>query len=338
MKNDLSKISMIFWILLGSHMSLFGQNNALPNIIIIQFDDLAYGDLGYLGSTDVSTPYIDQIASQSLIYENAYSTSPVCSPSRASLMTGLLPNDIRILGVLRSHYNSLEIIHKTKNIAQFLKELNYRTAHVEKWYLGIPKNCRPEALGFDYSFGILCGMADYYSHLGKGGMDRQHCLYENGVEVYKDGYLTELLPASAHQFIQGITSQPLLLIVNYTATHRPLQPNPSYNSNQSGTDRSIYLSMVQTVDTGVGKLQYQLKRLGLRGNSIVIITNDHGCPVRSSQDRNVAKNIDLTSGKYFLRDDGTRIPLVVKIPGFQHRVISHNVTNADIFPSILSLL
>ncbi|HET6454170.1 MAG TPA: sulfatase-like hydrolase/transferase, partial [Armatimonadota bacterium] len=176
-----------------------------PNFVIIYTDDHGYGDLGCFGSKDVLTPNLDALAKNGVRFTNWYSNSPVCSPSRASLLTGKYPQRAgipRILGGKRGTPGLKDQI----TLAQALKPLGYRTGIFGKWHLGVGREHGPNAHGFDEFFGFMAGCVDYYSHIfywGQGGgVNPVHDLWHNEQEVWSNGrYLTELITEKAVEFV-----------------------------------------------------------------------------------------------------------------------------------------
>src|SRR5690348_5492577 len=156
-----------------------------------------------MGATDFRTPYLDALAASGARLTDWYSNSPVCSPSRASLLTGRYPGNAGVRAILAGHRTASGLPKSVPTLATALKELDYQTSIVGKWHLGLAPGSRPEDHGFEETFGFLAGCVDYYSHIFYWGMaggrtDPLHDLWENGREVYHNGeYLTELIAERA---------------------------------------------------------------------------------------------------------------------------------------------
>ena len=140
-----------------------------PNIIIFSTDDIGYGDLSCQGSDYIKTPNIDSLAATGVKFNNWYSNSPVCSPSRASLLTGKYPGNAGVRSILGGHRTASGLPNTTKTIASILKDAGYDTYMAGKWHLGVLEENRPHNHGFDKWFGHLAGCIDYYSHIFIGG-------------------------------------------------------------------------------------------------------------------------------------------------------------------------
>ncbi len=205
-----------------------------PNFIIFYCDDLGYGDLGCYGSEHVKTPNIDKLATEGIRFTNWYSNSPVCSPSRASLLTGKYPLRTEVDQILSGKRGAagLSAIHDT--LPSICKENGYRTAMFGKWHLGTTRETRPNTHGFDEFFGFHAGCVDYFSHIFYWEGQPVHDLWHNEEEVWNNGeYMTELITEKAVQFIQKQheVDQPFFLYVPYNAPHYPMHaPKKIYGS------------------------------------------------------------------------------------------------------------
>ena len=184
---------------------------ARPNFVVIYTDDQGIGDVGCYGHAEVQTPNLDRLAKSGARFTNWYSNCPVCSPSRASLLTGQYPERHGILDVLTStaQFNTPGLKVGEKTLAGELKKAGYRTGHFGKWHLGSAPHSRPKAVGFDEFFGFYSGWTDAISHryytLGRGQSEILHDLWHNEEEVSRDGqYQTEILGSEAVAFVKQI--------------------------------------------------------------------------------------------------------------------------------------
>jgi arylsulfatase A-like enzyme len=181
---------------------------AKPNFIVFLTDDQGYGDLSCMGAADLKTPYLDGLAASGVRFTDWYSNSPVCSPSRASLLTGRYPGNAGVRSILAGHRTASGLPHETPTLATALKRLGYQTAMIGKWHLGLAEGSRPHDHGFDEWFGFMAGCIDYYSHIFYWGMaggkeDPLHDLWRNNEEVYENGrYFTELITERAVDFVR----------------------------------------------------------------------------------------------------------------------------------------
>jgi arylsulfatase A-like enzyme len=253
-----------------------------PNIIVIYCDDLGYGDLGCYGSQHVKTPHLDQLASQGVKFTNWYSNSPVCSPSRASLLTGKYPAKAGVSTILPGKRNQINGLQKSgKTMATVLREHGYHTALFGKWHLGTAADSRPNAQGFEEFYGFLAGCVDYYSHIFYWGKNVHpvHDLWHNEQEVWNDGrYLTEVITEKTVEYIARHRDEPFFAYVAYNAPHFPMHAPEKYMQRYAHLpwDRQVMAAMISAVDDGVGDIVRVLKEHGLYEDTIIFFSSDNG--------------------------------------------------------------
>ncbi|MDO4355138.1 MAG: sulfatase-like hydrolase/transferase [Clostridia bacterium] len=323
-----------------------------PNVIIIMTDDQGYGDLSCMGATDFRTPHLDEMARQGTRFSCMYSNSPVCSPSRASLLTGRYPGNAGVRAILAGHRRASGLTPKVPTIATALHRLGYRTGLSGKWHLGLRDECRPNANGFDEFSGFLAGCVDYYSHIFYWGMadghtDPTHDLWENDQEVYQNGeYMTERITRRSVEFIQKHSGEPFLLYVAYNAPHYPMHAPEKYlrRFEHLPWDRRIMAAMISAVDDGVGEIRAELERQGILDNTLIYFQSDNG---PSRETRNWLDGTEdpyyggtsgiFTGHKYSLFEGGIRIPAIMSWPGHipAGRVIDSPHAAMDVFPTVL---
>lgn len=327
-----------------------------PNIILIMTDDQGYGDLSCMGATDFCTPHIDRLAASGTRFSSFYSGSPVCSPSRASLLTGLYPCHAGVRSILGGTRTTTGLTAKTPTIASAVKEYGYDTAVIGKWHLGLAQQSRPLQNGFDYFYGFMAGCIDYYSHIfywGQGnGIDPIHDLWENDREIYDNGhYFTEAVTEKSVAYIRekALEEKPFLLYVGYNAPHYPMHAPQKYLDRfpHLSPDRRIMAAMLSAVDDGVGEIMAELRRLGIEENTIVYFQSDNG-PSRESRnwlDGTPDPYYGGTTGKlkghkFSLFEGGIRVPAILSYPSHlkQGQVIDEPCCAMDIFPTLLSLI
>ncbi|MBQ4267847.1 MAG: sulfatase-like hydrolase/transferase [Clostridia bacterium] len=322
-----------------------------PNVIIIMTDDQGYGDLSCMGAVDFVTPNIDSLAENGMRFSSMYSGSPVCSPSRACLLTGRYPGNAGVRAILAGHRRASGLTPEVPTIAAALKKLGYKTGISGKWHLGLKDECRPNSNGFDEFSGFLAGCVDYYSHIFYWGMadgntNPTHDLWENQEEVYDNGaYLTERITEKSVDFIRRHKNDPFMLYVAYNAPHYPMHAPQKYMNRFAHLpwDRQVMAAMISAVDDGVGEIKNELTRLGIADNTIIYFQSDNG-PSRESRNW-LDGRPDLyyggTSGifkghKFSLFEGGIRIPAILSWPKkIPQQVIDTPHIAADIFPTIL---
>ena len=327
-----------------------------PNFVVFMTDDQGYGDLSCMGNTDFRTPNIDAVAEQGARFTNWYSGSPVCSPSRASLLTGRYPGNAGVRAILAGHRKATGLTAQAPTIASAVKELGYQTAIVGKWHLGLQEQSRPNQNGFDYFYGFMAGCIDYYSHIfywsmADGKTDPTHDLWENDHEFYDNGkYFTEMVTDKAVEKIRQMNreEEPFFLYVAYNAPHYPMHAPRKYLDRfpELPADRRIMAAMLSAVDDGVGQIVDELKRQGILEDTVIFFQSDNG-PSRESRNWMDGRGDPYYGGKpgglkghkFSLFEGGIRVPGIFcwpgHIPGGQ--VIDEPCAAMDVFPTLLTM-
>lgn len=320
-----------------------------PNFIIFYCDDLGYGDLGCYGS-DIETPNIDALADDGIRFTNWYSNSPVCSPSRASLLTGKYPARTGVSQILSGKRGRAGLSNEHDTISSKLKENGYSTAMFGKWHLGTTPETRPNSHGFDDFFGFHAGCVDYYSHIFYWESPPVHDLWENEKEVWKNGqYLTELITEKAVNFIHNQNKeQPFFMYVPYNAPHYPMHAPEKYMNRYSHLpwDRQVMAAMISAVDDGVGEIVQALKSLDQYEDTAIFFSSDNGPSAEmrnwldGTEDRYYGGSAGIFMGhKGSLFDGGIREPAILSYPSHipKGHVCHELGMMMDIFPTFLSL-
>ncbi len=311
-----------------------------PNVVIILADDLGYGDLGCYGNTEIATPHIDALAAGGLRFTDFHSNGAVCSPTRASLLTGFYPQRWGIEGVLtpKDHRDKPGLSPKAVTFAEMLQESGYATGMVGKWHLGYGEQYRPTHQGFATFYGYLSGNVDYESHIDNSGV---YDWWENDKPLREKGYTTTLITKHAVNFIEGQGDAPFCLYVAHEAPHYPYQgPNdpPIRVEGTTDTDRhvpkdaaAVYREMVEALDDSVGQIVAALDRGGHLNDTLIFFCSDNGAVSPGS-------NAPLSGQKGTLLEGGQRVPAIASWPG----TIGPGVTNQtaitmDIFPTLAEL-
>jgi arylsulfatase A-like enzyme len=326
-----------------------------PNIVFIMADDLGNADLGYRGS-DIKTPNIDKLAKEGVQLES-FHAGPVCTPSRAALMTGRYPMryGLQTLVIFPSHTYGLPTDERT--LPQALKQAGYQTMMVGKWHLGhADKKFWPQNRGFDHFYGNLVGEVDYFTKERGGLVDWQR----NGKFFTEKGYYTTLIGDEAVRLInkQG-KDKPFFLYFASLAPHAPYQATKAdqdrYASTIKDPTRRTYAAMVTSLDDQVGRIVAALEKRGLRENTLIIFSSDNGGPrsavvasgAHSKEERAAggvkqeslpANNGILRGGKGSLYEGGVRTPTIFNWPAkLKPHVVNEPLHMVDIMPTALAL-
>ena len=309
----------------NSEKEKVSKNEELPNIIHIFVDDLGYGDLSCFGATDIKTSNIDRIASEGIRFAEFYSASPVCSPSRAGLLTGRLPQRMGINGVFFPE-SFTGMPQDEITIAEMLKEKNYVTGIVGKWHLGHLQKFLPLQQGFDSYFGIP------YSN------DMESVLYMRGNDVEEfdvdQRYITRRYTEEALKFIDQNKGNPFFLYVAHNMPHVPIYASEDFLGT---SERGLYGDVVQELDWSVGQILEKLEQLNLLDNTLVIFSSDNG-PWLVMEDHGGSAGI-LREGKQYTFEGGMRVPTVAMWKGKIPEGIVYNdiATQMDWFPTIAKI-
>ncbi len=327
-----------------------------PNIVFIMADDLGNADLGYRGG-EIKSPNIDRLANTGVRCESFYGM-PVCTPSRAALMTGRYPirHGLQTLVIFPNHGYGLPTDERT--LPQALKEVGYRTYMVGKWHLGhADRKYWPQNRGFDHFYGNLVGEVDYFTKERGGLIDWQR----NGEFLKEDGYYTTLIGNEAVKLIEAHDPEkPFFLYFASLAPHAPYQVPKEYTdpyASIKNETRRRYAGMITSLDEQIGRLLTALDRKGMRDNTIILFASDNGgatsalfaTGARSEAERKEsggvglgekppASNSPFRAGKGSLYEGGVRVPAFVNWPGrLKSAVVNEPVHMVDIMPTLLAL-
>ena len=296
--------------------SAVGFADGRPNVILVLVDDMGWKDLSCQGSDFYQTPHVDRLAASGMRFTSGYAACPVCSPTRAAMLTGQYPARLHLTDWIAGHerpHAKLRIPDWTKRlpleqvtIAERLKEAGYATASIGKWHLG-GTGLSPKEQGFDVNLGGTDKgqPPSYFSHYG--------------IPTLPDGppgeYLTDREASEAVAFIEANRDRPLFLYLPHHCVHTPLQAKPEvaakYAAKRPGIPpkRAAYAAMVESVDDALGTILDALDRLGIRNRTAIIFTSDNG------GQSSITDMKPLRAGKGSAYEGGVRVPLVVSWPG-----------------------
>ena len=305
---------------------------ARPNVLVIIVDDLGFGDVGFNGS-EIRTPSLDALAARGTVLSKYY-TYPVCSTTRAALLTGQSSIRLGVDGPIGDEH----VMPRTAPLLpEILKQNGYQTLMVGKWHLGaVSTEDLPHRRGFDYYYGHLGGYIDFFTHLRDGGLDWQR----NGSSLREAGYSTDLLAEDAARVIVGRDRQrPFFLYLAFNAPHTPLQvPAASLAGYESIKDpvRRQFAGMVTAMDAAIGRVMDTLRSEGVLDDTIVVFVSDNGGNERAGAD-----NGPLRAGKGTIFEGGMRVPALVSWPeGLSRRGarLESIMTVHDWVPTLLSAI
>ncbi len=346
------------------------SKNDKPNILFILVDDLGWADLGYTGSKFYETPNIDKLASSGLVFTDAYAPSPVCSPTRAAIMTGKYPARLNLTDYIpgNRHYGphknqklasdpfKLQLDLEEYTIAEAFKDAGYSTFFAGKWHIGEEEKYYPHHQGFD---------------INKGGNKTGHpsggyfAPYNNPqLEDGEEGeYLTDRLTDETIDFIRKNKDNHFFSFLSFYTVHLPMQGKPEKvekyrdklsEMNYSGKEfikkgdtyhkqwqnMPHYAAMVESMDENVGRLLQFLEQENLSENTIVVFTSDNGGMSISNRTDNIpTTNLPLRAGKGYLYEGGIREPLIIRWPGKIENgtITDFPATGTDLYPTLLDV-
>lgn len=290
-----------------------------PNIVVILCDDLGYGDLGCYGSR-IRTPNLDHMAAEGVRFTNFCSADPVCSPSRAALLTGRYPTRVDVPRVLfPQDTGGLNLEEST--LANILKNTGYRTMCIGKWHLGRPAAYLPTSRGFDAYFGI-----PYSNDMNPRVLMRNTEVIEQAADL---NTLTQRYTEEAQRFIESSKTGPFFLYMPHTFPHIPLGASPRFSGKSS---EGLYGDVVEEVDWSVGEVLQTLKRSALDRDTLVLFTSDNGPWYLGSPGK-------LRGRKNTTYEGGVREPFIARWPGMIRggRTSNALASMMDIFPTVARL-
>ena len=364
------------------HLALFASlvsfANAVerPNVIFYLIDDLGWADLACYGSAFHETPNLDRLAKQGMRFTDAYAACPVCSSTRASIMTGKYPVRSGITDwigagqrrdVLVTPVNESFLPQEEVTIGEAMKAGGYRTAYFGKWHLGAKDEHHPEKQGFDYHRGVnRAGQPGSYFYPFSRGKDNNDASAVPDFDSAKEGdYLTDLLAGEAVKFVENNKDGPFFLFMAHYSIHTPIQAKTGhvekyqsklaaqapedgpdfrdekgYGRTRMKQDNPALAGMVESVDASVGRMLDKLEELGLTEKTVIIFTSDNeGLSTLQGDRAGPGCTLPLRGGKGWVYEGGIRVPLIVRWPGVTNggTTCGVPVTSTDFYPTILEM-
>lgn len=324
------------------------EHDKLPNIVIVFTDDQGYGDIGCFGATGFETPNLDKMASQGMKFTNFYSAQPVCSASRAGLLTGCYPNRIGISGALFPHHE-VGLNDSEMTIAEMLKEKGYATAIFGKWHLGHHEQFLPLQHGFDEYTGVPYSNDMWPIKLdgtkagpneGRGSFPDLPLVEGNKTIEVIDSYagqdkLTTLNTEKAVDFISRNKDNSFFLYVPHSMPHVPLGVSDKFRGK---SEQGMYGDVMMEIDWSVGQILQAIETNGLEENTIIIFTTDNGPWLNYGN--HGGSSGGLREGKTTSWEGGQRVPCIVKWPGIisEGVVCNQLASSIDLMPTFASIV
>jgi arylsulfatase A-like enzyme len=313
-----------------------------PNVILIYTDDQGSIDANCYGAKDLITPTIDGLAKDGVRFTQFYAAAPVCSPSRAALLTGRVPQRAGVPGNVSSDKGKPGMPTEQVTIAEMMQRAGYATGHVGKWHLGYTKETMPNGQGFDSSFGHMGGCIDNYSHFFYWRGPNRHDLWANGKEIWRDGqYFPNLMVQQGHAFIEDHKDQPFFMYWAINLPHYPLQGTEKWRKKYAHlpAPRRMYAAFISSMDEAIGQLLSKLDELKLRDNTIVIFQSDHGHSHEERTFRGGGSAGPYRGAKFSLFEGGIRVPAIISWKSKLPRGVVRDqfATACDWMPTIAEL-
>jgi len=330
---------------------------ARPNIVLILADDLGWADVACNGADLHETPHIDRLASSGVRFTDAYASAPICSPTRAALLTGQYPARLhmtiwREASQKPPHDRKLippiveeNLSHDHQTLSQRLDALGYVTGHIGKWHLGDAGHF-PETFGFDFHVaGNHWGAPPtyFFPYRGPFGQSRERRYVPGLSDGHEGEYLTDRLTDEALRFIDRAGDEPFFLNLWHYAVHTPVEAPRADVEHFEGAltpemhhRNAAYAAMVRSLDQSVGRIVEKLQSRGIADRTVIVFTSDNG-GFLGGGDRFVTTNVPLRSGKGALYEGGIRVPLIVVYPGVTPAgaICREPVASMDLYATLL---
>lgn len=338
------KFITAFSVIFVFSSQLFAQK---PNIIFLLADDAGYHDFGFQGSETFKTPNLDALASEGMVFKQAYTTDSVCGPSRAGLLTGIyqqrygieennVPGYMSTSSKLLGDDMGLPIGINT--IANYLKPLGYNSIVLGKWHLGIADKYHPLNRGFDAFYGFRGGARSFWPLSLEAALNHPENRMERGFGLFEEPnkYLTDAIADAACSFMERNKKEPFFMYVSFNAVHAPLEATEEdlAQIKELTGKRKKLAAMTLALDRACGTILKKLKTLGLEENTLIVFSNDNGGP-----DGTETSNFPLSGCKSNFLEGGIRVPFVMKFPRVISPGTAYNkpISMLDMLPTFVNL-
>lgn len=329
-----SRVLALMALFLTGQFAGAADQEKRPNIVYILADDLGRADCGFMGGTEIKTPHIDALATRGCRLD-AFYVQPVCSPTRAAIMTGRYPMRHGLqVGVVRP-WAQFGLPLDEQTLPQQLKTAGYATAIIGKWHLGhFEPEYLPTRRGFDHQYGHYNGALDYFTHIRDGGFD----WHRDDRACHDEGYSTHLITREAVRFVQEKSGKsPFFIYVAFNAVHAPHQVPEKYSAkypNLKG-ERKTYAGMLDALDEGVGEIVAAVEKARVRDNTLFFFSSDNGGPRPGV----LTDNGKFRAGKATLYEGGVRVAAFVTWDGKiePKSVVNEPLHAVDVYPTLIKL-
>lgn len=353
---NLKSLAFLASLLVAPQCEMFAsdKHHAKSNIILILADDLGYGDLGCYGSKINATPNIDALAKGGLCFSDYHSAGAMCSPTRASILTGRYPQRFGRMfdGALSgTTQRDLGLQLEATTIAELLRKNGYATGCFGKWHLGYQAPLLPTGQGFDVFRGLVSGDGDFHTHIDRSG---NKDWWDNDRIEMAEGYTTDLLTKYGVNFIEAHREEPFFLYLPHLAIHFPWQgpddpPHRTAGKNwhqdkwgvipDRGDVTPHVKAMIESLDASVGAIVAALRKWDIEKDTMVVFTSDNGGYLTYGRDfKKISSNGPWRGQKTQVYEGGHRVPMIVSWPGRIPPSVTGEIAHSnDLFPTILGL-
>lgn len=343
-----TRIQSLCLLAIVSFVCQFTTAQEKPNIVFILSDDAGYADFGFQGSKDFKTPNLDALAKSGVKFTQAYVSAAVCGPSRAGLLTGQYQQKFgfeenNVPGYM-SHSgltgDEMGLPLDQITVADYLKELGYKTAVFGKWHMGNADRYHPTKRGFDEFYGFRGGARSYYEFGKTSKRYREEDRLERGYENFKESelYLTDALAKETASFMEKNKNNPFFVYLAFNAVHTPMEAREDDLKkilvHLTGKRRTL-AAMTIGLDRACGVVLDKIKDLGIEKNTLIVFANDNGGP----SDSNQSSNDPLSGTKANHLEGGIRIPFLMSWKGHLKKktVYKKPISTLDLLPTFVSI-